>query len=386
MSTISIETVIRRGQQRRFIDLPWKIYANDPCWIPPLRRAQEELLGFRPHPFYKRNKTRSFLATRGGKDVGRITAIVNVGHIERYKENRGFFGFFECADDLEATSQLFAAAKEWLADEGMSSIRGPVNPSLNYECGLLIEGFATPPFFMMTHNRPYYGDLIEANGFNKVEDLYAFWGEMSMLEGIDSKLGVMVEGVKERFGVSVRSLDRARFTDEVRMFLDIYNTSLAGTWGFVPLSQGEVNHMAAHLKHLIVPELSLVAEVDGKPIGTVFCLLDYNPRIKAMNGRLFPFGFLKLLWKKSAIKRMRAISTNVVPEYQAWGVGLVLHAALVPRLYNWGMKEVEFSWVLESNHLSKRTLERGGALVTKKYRIYQDDPTSDVNETTESAR
>ena len=137
--------------------------------------------------------------------------------------------------------------------------------------------------------------------------------------------------------------------------------------------------MAKHLKHLIVPELSLVAEVEGKPIGTVFCLLDYNSRIKAINGRLFPFGFLKLLWNKSAIKRMRAISTNVVPEYQAWGVGLVLHAALVPRLYNWGMKEVEFSWVLESNHLSKRTLERGGALVTKKYRIYQDDPTDDEN-------
>jgi GNAT superfamily N-acetyltransferase len=259
----------------------------------------------------------------------------------------------------------------------MSCLRGPANPSLNYECGLLIEGFATPPFFMMTHNRPYYADLIEANGLKKIEDLYAFWGEMSMLEGIDSKLGVMVEGVKERFGVSVRSLDRSRFTEEVRMFLDIYNTSLAGTWGFVPLSKGEVNHMAKHLKHLIVPELSLVAEVDGKPIGTVFCLLDYNSRIKAMNGRLFPFGFLKLLWNKSAIKRMRAISTNVVPEYQAWGVGLVLHAALVPRLYKWGMKEVEFSWVLESNHLSKRTLERGGALVTKKYRIYQDDPLND---------
>ena len=339
------------------------------------------MLGFHPHPFYERNKTKSFLAKRGSKDVGRITAIVNVGHIERYKEKRGFFGFFECADDLEAATQLFDAAREWLSDQGMSFVRGPVNPSLNYECGLLIEGFATPPFFMMTHNRPYYADLIEANGFRKIEDLYAFWGEMSMLEGIDSKLGVMVDGVKERFGVSVRSLDRSRFTDEVRMFLDIYNTSLAGTWGFVPLSQGEVNHMAAHLKHLIVPELSLVAEVDGKPIGTVFCLLDYNPRIKAMNGRLFPFGFLKLLWNKSAIKRMRAISTNVVPEYQAWGVGLVLHAALVPRLYNWGMKEVEFSWVLESNHLSKRTLERGGALVTKKYRIYQDDPPSDTNKT-----
>jgi GNAT superfamily N-acetyltransferase len=306
--------------------------------------------------------------------VGRITAIINAGHIERHEEQRGFFGFFECEDDPEAARRLFDAAKEWLHARGMTAIRGPVNPSLNYECGLLIEGFDTPPFFMMTHNRPYYARLVEANGFGKIEDLYAFWGEMSMLSSLDSKLGVMVEGVKERFGVTVRPLDRSRFDEEVRMFLDIYNSSLGGTWGFVPLTAGEVRHMAASLKHLIVPELALVAEVDGKPIGSVFCLLDYNPRIKQIDGRLFPFGFLRLLWNKRAIKRMRAISTNVIPEYQAWGVGLVLHAALVPRLYDWGMKEVEFSWVLESNHLSKRTLERGGALVTKKYRIYQDDP------------
>jgi hypothetical protein len=256
----------------------------------------------------------------------------------------------------------------------MTTVRGPTNPTLNYECGLLIDGFDTPPFFMMTHNRPYYAGLVESQGFGKIEDLYAFWGEMSMLDTIDSKLGVMVEGVKERFGVSVRSLDRSRFADEVRMFLDIYNSSLGGTWGFVPLTDGEVRHMAESLKYLIEPELALVAEVDGKPIGSVFCLLDYNDRIKAINGRLFPFGFMQLLWNKRAIKRMRAVSTNVVPEYQAWGVGLVLMAALVPRLYKWGMREVEFSWVLESNHLSKRTLERGGAIVTKKYRIYQNDP------------
>jgi GNAT superfamily N-acetyltransferase len=222
----------------------------------------------------------------------------------------------------------------------------------------------------MTHARPYYASLVEAQGLAKIEDMYAFWGRLEMLEGIDSKLGVMVAGVKERFGVTVRPLDRRRFDEEVRMFLEIYNSSLGGTWGFVPLTPGEVKHMAASLKHLIVPELALVAEVEGKPIGTVFCLLDYNPRIKAINGRLFPFGFLKLLWNKRGIKRMRAISTNVIPEYQAWGVGLVLHAALVPRLYDWGMEEVEFSWVLESNHLSKRSLERGGALVTKKYRMY----------------
>jgi len=374
MSVITVRPVETRAQQKRFIRLPWRIYRDDPCWMPPLIMSQEELLGFRPCPFYERSRSRSFLASRGGTDVGRITAIVNAGHIERYQEQRGFFGFFECDDDPAAARELFNVAKDWLHAQGMTSIRGPVNPSLNYECGLLIEGFDTPPFFMMTHNKPYYAGLVEAQGFGKVEDLYAFWGRLSMLESIDSKLGVMVEGVKERFGVTVRPLDRSRFDDEVRMFLDIYNSSLGGTWGFVPLTPAEIKHMAASLKHLIVPELALVAEVAGKPIGSVFCLLDYNSRIKAINGRLFPFGFLKLLWNKKAIKRMRAISTNVIPEYQAWGVGLVLHAALVPRLYDWGMDEVEFSWVLESNHLSKRTLERGGALVTKKYRIYQDDP------------
>ncbi len=374
MAELTVRPVETRSEQKRFIGLPWRIYRDDPCWMPPLVMSQEELLGFRPCPFYERSRSRSFLATRGGRDIGRITAIVNAGHIDRYNEQRGFFGFFECEDDSEAARALFGAAAEWLHAQGMVSIRGPVNPSLNYECGLLIEGFDTPPFFMMTHNRPYYGRLIEENGFGKIEDLYAFWGRLSMLESIDSKLGLMVEGVKERFGVTVRQLDRKRFDDEVRMFLDIYNSSLGGTWGFVPLTSGEIKHMAASLKYLIVPELALVAEVEGKPIGTVFCLLDYNPRIKAINGRLFPFGFLRLLWNKREIKRMRAISTNVIPEYQAWGVGLVLHAALVPRLYAWGMDEVEFSWVLESNHLSKRTLERGGAVVTKKYRIYQDDP------------
>ena len=374
MAELTVRPVETRSEQKRFIGLPWRIYRDDPCWMPPLVMSQEELLGFRPCPFYERSRSRSFLATRGGRDIGRITAIVNAGHIDRYNEQRGFFGFFECEDDSAAARALFGAAAEWLHAQGMVSIRGPVNPSLNYECGLLIEGFDTPPFFMMTHNRPYYGRLIEENGFGKIEDLYAFWGRLSMLESIDSKLGLMVEGVKERFGVTVRQLDRKRFDDEVRMFLDIYNSSLGGTWGFVPLTSGEIKHMAASLKYLIVPELALVAEVEGKPIGTVFCLLDYNPRIKAINGRLFPFGFLRLLWNKREIKRMRAISTNVIPEYQAWGVGLVLHAALVPRLYAWGMDEVEFSWVLESNHLSKRTLERGGAVVTKKYRIYQDDP------------
>jgi GNAT superfamily N-acetyltransferase len=374
VADIAIQPVETRSQQQRFIRLPWRIYADDPCWIPPVIMSQQELLGFRKHPFYERSKSQSFLATRGGRDVGRITAIVNAGHIDRYKEQRGFFGFFECDEDTAASRALFQAAGDWLHAQGMTCIRGPANPTLNYECGLLIEGFDTPPFFMMTHNRPWYAQLVEDAGFGKIEDMFAFWGETSMLGGLDPKLVTMVEGVKERFGVTIRPLDRRRFADEVRTFLHIYNESLGGTWGFVPLTSGEIDHMAASLKYLIEPELTLVAEVEGKPVGAVFCLLDYNPRIKAIDGRLFPFGFLRLLWNKKAIKRLRAISTNVIPEYQAWGIGLVLMNGLYERFMKWGLREVEFSWVLESNYLSRRTLERGGALVTKKYRIYQDDP------------
>ena len=374
VADIAIQPIETRSQQQRFIRLPWRIYADDPCWMPPVIMSQQELLGFRKHPFYERSKSRSFLATRGGRDVGRITAIVNAVHIDRYKEQRGFFGFFECDEDTAASRALFQAAGDWLHAQGMTCIRGPANPSLNYECGLLIEGFDTPPFFMMTHNRPWYAQLVEDAGFGKIEDMFAFWGETSMLGGLDPKLVTMVEGVKERFGVTIRPLDRRRFADEVRTFLHIYNESLGGTWGFVPLTSGEIDHMAASLKYLIEPELTLVAEVDGKPVGAVFCLLDYNPRIKAIDGRLFPFGFLRLLWNKKAIKRLRAISTNVVPEYQAWGIGLVLMNGLYERFMKWGLREVEFSWVLESNYLSRRTLERGGALVTKKYRMYQDDP------------
>jgi GNAT superfamily N-acetyltransferase len=157
------------------------------------------------------------------------------------------------------------------------------------------------------------------------------------------------------------------------MFLDIYNRSLTGTWGFVPMSEAEVDHMAAGLKYLIVPELTVCAEVEGKAIGAVFGLLDYNPRIKQIDGRLLPFGFWRLLRNKRGLHRMRLISTNVVPEYQKWGVGMVLVAGLLPHAIEWGIKEAEFSWVLESNHLSYATLKRGGAKITKTYRIYDAD-------------
>jgi GNAT superfamily N-acetyltransferase len=338
--------------------------------MPPLRHNQKELVGYKPHPFYDDAEIQTFLAVADGRPVGRVAAILNHAHNRFHNEKRGFFGFFESIDDQEVAAGLFDEVRAWLGGKGITAIRGPMNPSINYELGLLIEGFDTPPFFMMTHNLPYYQRLIEGCGFGKVEDMFAFWGHVGMLETLDKKVAFIVEECRKRFDVNLRRMDRAHFDRDVRTFLDIYNQALVGTWGFVPLSEAEVEHLAESLKHLIVPEMTTIAEIDGRPVGAQFGLLDYNPRIKQIDGRLFPFGFMRLLWNKRAIKRVRLVSTNVIPEYQKWGLGLLLGTRIIPDAREWGMEEAEFSWVLESNTLSYGTLKRGGARIYKRYRIF----------------
>lgn len=370
MSAIQVQPVRSRQQRKLFLNYPWELYRGDPFWIPPLRGNQRELVGYARHPFYENNEVETFLAYRSGEVCGRIAAILNRGHLERYHDDRGFFGFFECVDDQEVAGKLFDAVRQWFADRNIFSVRGPMNPSQNYELGLLIEGFDSSPTFMMTYNPPYYARLIEGCGFRKTQDLYAYFGHIDMLPKVAEKLRPIALGIIEHLGVRIRSLDRADFRADVESFLQIYNRSLANTWGFVPMSEGEVRHMAQGLKHLIVPELAIGVEVDGRLVGAVFGLPDFNPRIRAIDGRLFPFGFWRLLRNKQEIKRIRAISTNVLPEYQRQGLGLVLLHGLVPKAMEWGIEEAEFSWVLESNRLSWRSLEKGGAIRTKTYRLY----------------
>lgn len=359
-----------RRDQKAFLRLPLKIYRDDPLWVPPIWRVQEELLGFRNHPFYLDAERAAFLALRDGEVVGRILALINHGHNRRYEEKRGFFGFFESIDDEAVAKRLFRQAGAWLQERGMTDLRGPTNPSLNYECGLLVDGFETSPTFMITHNPPYYARLVEAAGLAKVEDLYCYDVDISMLDNLDPKLAFVIEEVKRRFHVVCRPLDKHRFAADVRTFLDIYNQSLQGTWGYVPMSEAEIDHQAKGLKMLIVPELTSIAEVDGQAIGAGFGLLDYNPIIKQIGGRLFPFGWIKLFTQRKKIKRLRLISTNVLPKYQKWGLGLVTLERILPDAISYGIEEGELSWVLESNSLSKNTIERGGGRRTKTHRLY----------------
>lgn len=370
MAQYTIERVEDRKQKKEFMDLIWRLYKDDPNWIPPIRMNQEELVGFRPHPFYENAKCRAFICRKDGVVVGRIVGIINHGHNQRYDEKRGFFGFFDCIDDSEAANLLFKEACKYLKNEGMDCVRGPCNPSLNYEIGTLVEGFDSPPTFMMTYNWPYYEKLIKGFGFEKVQDCYAFEGNFEMLKTMDPKLKFVVDEVKRRFNITLRPASRKNFGAEVKLFLDIYNRALQGTWGFVPLSDAECRSLGASLKLLIDPAVTTIIEVDGEPVGVGMGLPDYNPIIKKIDGKLFPFGFLKILFGKKKIKKIRVMSTNVVPEYQRWGLGLVALDRMLPDCLAQGITDAEFSWVLESNHLSRGSLERAGTKRTKTYRMY----------------
>ena len=373
MSALMVKPVGCRREQKAFLGFPWTLYRGDLHWTPPLRRNQKELVGYARHPFYLHNEAQTFLAYRSGEVCGRIAAILNHGHNERFGERRGFFGFFECVDDQEVACGRLDAVRQWFVQRGIGCLRGPANPAMNYELGLLVEGFDSPASFMMTYNPPYYARLLEGCGLRKTQDLYAYWGHVSMLPKIEAKLAPISDQIKAHYDVRLRPVDTRRFQEDVEAFLSIYNRSLGNTWGFVPMTTEEVRHMARGLRRLMVPELTVGAEIDGKLVGALFGLPDYNPRIRQIDGRLFPFGFLKLLRRKDQIKRIRVISANVLPEYQRLGLGLVLLHGLVPKVIDWGIQEAEFSWVLESNSLSRRSLEKGGALRAKTYRLYDLD-------------
>jgi hypothetical protein len=370
MADVVVKPVASRREKKLFLEYPWQQYQGDPLWIPPLRTVQKEGVGYTKNPFYERNEAQTFLAYRDGRVCGRIAAILNVGHNEHHNESLGFWGFFESIDDQEVADSLFDAVRGWFAERDIHHLRGPVNPSLNAEVGLLIEGFDTSPYFMMTYNPPYYERLVEEAGFRKSQDLYAYWGHIDMLPKVQERLQPICDQIIERYDVTVRPLNKKRFRQDVEAFVSVYNRALSNTWGFVPLTESEVRHQAEGMKRLMVPELSICAEIDGQIIGASFGLLDFNPRIKQIDGRLFPFGFMKLLGNKRAIKRLRLISTNVIPEYQLHGIGLVLMGGIVPVAIAWEMEEAEFSWVLESNNFSRGSLEKGGAKRTKTYRIY----------------
>lgn len=360
-----------RGDLRRFVDLPWRLYAGDPCWVPPLRKQVLELLDLR-HPFYRDGAAERevFLARRGGRVVGRIVAILNRAYNRFHQDRTGFFGFFECEDDQAAAAELLAVAAEWLRGRGCDLVLGPVNPSTNYEAGLLVEGFDTPPTVMMTYNPRRYQELLEAAGFEKAKDLFAYLSEVhpASLE----RLAKFAERTSKREPeLESRAVDMRRFNEEVAQVRAIYNSAWEKNWGFVPASDAEFAVLARELKPLADPELVRLSFFAGEPAGFLLALPDVNPALAVLNGSLWnPIRLLRASIVGRRKVGLRLITMGVKEQHRLRGIeGVMFYEGLKAALDN-GYAWCEYSWILEDNELAKRTVRLMDAKLSKVYRIY----------------
>jgi hypothetical protein len=327
------------------------------------------------HPFHQHGEVEYFLARRresgpdgrAGEVVGRIAAVINHLHNEFHQEKTGFFGFFETMPDPLISASLLQAASDWLGERGMERMRGPASFSSNEEFGLLVDGFDSAPMVLMPYNPAYYADHLESHGFSKAKDLLAFYLKD---EVAPDRVLRLAERLAARSSVKVRFFEKKRFVEEVQLVRDIYNLAWEKNWGFVPMTDAEIDHMAASLKHVIDPRLILFAEIEGKPIGFALALPDLNQALAKANGRLFPFGLIRILLESRRIHRVRVLTLGILPEYRRLGADLLLYALLYSDGVRRGYHAGEFSWILEDNELMKKPLQALGATVYKTYRVY----------------
>jgi len=365
-----VESLSRDGAGlRRFLRVPHTIYRGDPLWVAPLGGEVRKVLS-PGNPFFEHAEAQLFVACRAGRDVGRIAAIIDHRHNELRGERTASFGFFESENDRATARELFAAVDGWAARRGMRLLRGPMNPSMDEDCGLLIEGFDSSPFFMTTHNPPYYVDLFEAQGLRKARDLWAY--HLEPTQGHVARLAPLADRVLRRMpGLVVRPIRKRDFNGEVARMKEIYNASWKDNWGFVPLTDAEFNFKAERLASLIVEELALMAERAGEPIGFMLSLPDYNQALRPLNGRLWPLGWLRFRRGVRAIRSGRVMLLGVKREYRARGI----ETLMLLRSFRWalerGFTNLELSWVLEDNRPMQRYLDVLGAWVYKRYRLYE---------------
>jgi hypothetical protein len=368
---------VRSARQRReFLDLPYRLHRKSGQWIAPLRMAQKDLFNTRKHPFYKTSEVEMFLAYRNGRAVGRIMVILNKPYSEFHGQKTGFFGFFEAENDQPAAAGLIEAAAAWLRQRGAESMQGPVNPSTNYECGLLVEGFDQQPAVMMPYNPPYYGTLLESSGLKKAMDLYAFYVDEESFV-VSEKVTRIAERVRQREGITVRNVDMKQFDREVEFVRRVYNDAWSLNWGFVPVSPEEFDHLAKDLKQIADPALVYIAEkhepgrAEPVPIGFFLAVPDLNRALRKLKGRLLPTGIFKLLWHSRRIDAIRVITMGVIKEHQNLGIAAVFYDEVYRRGRAKGYRSAEMSWVLENNTLMVRAAELLGGRRSKTYRIYE---------------
>lgn len=357
----------------RFVRLPWRIYDGDPSWVPPLRIDVRKLLTPGQHPFHEHAEVQPFLAWRDGEVVGRVVAHLNHAHNEFHGDRRGFFGFHDALDgEEEASVELFETAFEWLRARDRSHATGPYELSTNETCGLFVEGDPGPPIMMMPYNPPHYPARYEAAGLTKAKDLLAFAVHHSPTI---HRLFDLADGLLKRYGLRLRMMEMKRFKEEVDLALSVYNRCWEKNWGFVPMTEDEVKHFASELRYAVDPEVVyfLERESDGETLGFILGVPDINVALKHADGRLLPFGLLKILWHKRKIDHLRVVTLGVVPEMRGKGLDGLLIQALVKKAFEKGYDWAECSWVLEDNHAMVVPLRKWSGDPWRTYRIYEKE-------------
>jgi hypothetical protein len=364
-----VEEVKNQKDLMTFVQFPWEIYHGDRFWVPPL--IKDQLLKLSPdHPFRAHSEMILFLARRGDKMIGRIAGIIDHHYIEVHQEKVGFFGFFESIPDPEVSGFLLTRVAEWLKEHGMEKMAGPMNPSTNDECGLLIEGFDSSPCLMMPYNPRYYPPLFEGFGLRKRMDLYAYLLEESFFH-LD-RLDRITERLKKREPqLHVRPINLRHFDEELMIIKEVYNQAWSKNWGFVPMTDEEINLLAKELKPLVVSDLVLFAYWGEEPVGFSVSLPDYNEVLKHLNGKIGILGALKFLYYSKKINKIRVVLLGVKHAFQKKGVEGLLYIETFRRGIRKGYHRSECSWILEENVLMQHGIEAMGGRRYKCYRIYE---------------
>lgn len=373
MDNINIVEVDNEALKAKFINFPYELYKNEPNWVPPLRFDVKNNLDTKKNPLYTHTKIKLWLAFRDGKIVGRIAAIINDAHNNFHKDKVGFFGFFESINDKNVASLLFDKAAEYLKNNGMDTMRGPVNPTTNDECALLIDAFDQPNVLLMTYNFKYYADLLEQYGLHKAKDLYALWIPSEVIhDPIMEKLNRISDMILKREDLEIRKVDMKDFDNEVQRVREVYNDAWETNWGFVPMSKEEFEFIAKNLKMIVDPDYVYFAikKSTGETIGFSLSLPDNNQAIVGLNGKLFPFGIFKFLAQRKKINRLRVIIMGVKKQYQKKGIDAVFYRDTIVMGNKKKVTGAEISWVLEDNMVMMQSALNMGAYIYKTYRIY----------------
>jgi GNAT superfamily N-acetyltransferase len=356
----------------RFLEVSYGVYREDPHWVAPLLMDLKKVFT-EANPLFEHAEMQLWVATQGGRDLGRIAAIVDRHHQKVAKDQSGFFGFFECVDEAAVSRRLFETALDWSRAKGLKRLLGPMNPTTNDECGLLVEGFDSSPVFMMTYNPRYYVKLVEGEGFSKARDLLAFHIDLATIP-LD-RLGRIAEKIRQRNpSLTFRPVRKKTLAQDLAAVKEVYNEAWQDNWGFVPMTDAEIDFMAARLKPLLMEGLIWLAEAGTEPVGFLLALPDYNIALKPLQGRLLTpklFGFLPYLFGWKCPPRTRVLTLGVKERFRGKGLESAMLIEGLKVGFDAGVRESEASWILEDNVMMSRVIEAIGGKAYKRYRIYE---------------